>query len=571
MKRKERYLAMFSGLGPKVRVNEFGQESVEFKSSVTWAMKRLRKDDRIVWFLSIIQRAALLRLRDGVARNHRSIERKIQRRLKGFDDNRVNADFESNFVQCWPHYESLEAVYQLGCMKNYPFYFKEGNKLIPKPAAIVLRDYQKMEERLNELAGNERFCMEGQPFLPFENGWTWFEIEGGMSGEEARAMKHCGNGAGKHGDRLLSLREPVERGEIVFWKPHLTFIINDGSLGEMKGYANNKPDSRYHPYVEGLLAHPKVEEIRGGGYLPENNFSFTDLKSGGKKRVLVANPELNFDSFGNEGQVLVENEEMRWIETRHPQFPENLPKLTGLATYWVVCQTPIETSAGTVWTSQAWCARRKGCVGPLILAQDHPLELLGPAVVALLLLPEIEQFPMGQDPLTTYSSWSKALGVEGCCELMQSKPIYFRDSSLKDIWQLVGLSEAYLSVLNYRFGLDVRKTSNGIELRRYNSPRAFARETCNQTLLQLSSQPDPDMRGKWLEEPPFEVPWLKLQTTKAMAGDRSVSLVLTSEGAVIFFEIMDFENTFDFTGIVPEIIYRFGLRRPSKEVLSQAA
>jgi hypothetical protein len=571
MKRRERYIKMFSGLGPKVRARGLGENAVDFESAVGWSMKHLRKDDRIVWFLSIIQRAALLRLQGDSNCNRRNIGRKIRRKLKGFSDDRVNADYESNFMEHWPHYESLEAIYQLSRMKDYPFHFKEENKLIPKPANFVLRDYHDMEERLQELVGSERFCSDGKVFLAFEDGWTWFEIEEGMSGQEARAMKHCGNGAGKRGDRLLSLREPIRKGEIVFWKPRLTFVLNHGSLGEMKGFANEKPNSCYHSYVEGLLTHPETEQIRGGGYLPENNFSFADLDAGRKKRVLEANQKLDFDPFGNEGEALIQSETHRWIKTSHPQFPESLPKLSGSETCWIAFQTPIQTSTRTMWVSHAWCTQRKGCVGPINLAQDDSAALLGPATVALLLLPELKQFPMGQDPLTTYSNWRTAMGDEGCCQLMEQKPAYFRYSTLKDLWNLAGLSHAYVSILNHRFGLGFRKTADGIELQRYETPRAFARQTLSRSYLNLPNPSDAETLAAWIDEPPFEVPWLRLKPIENRSEGTGLALLLTTEGAELFFDIMDFENVRNFTGIVPEIIYRFGLRTSPTKSLSAAA
>ena len=49
---------------------------------------------------------------------------------------------------------------------------------------------------------------------------------------------HCGNGNGIGGDKLYSLREPIMKPHKTCWKPHLTFILREGLLGEMKGFAN---------------------------------------------------------------------------------------------------------------------------------------------------------------------------------------------------------------------------------------------------------------------------------------------------------------------------------------------
>ena len=69
--------------------------------------------------------------------------------------------------------------------------------------------------------------------------------------------------------------------------------------------------------------------------------------------------------------------------------------------------------------------------------------------------------------------------------------------------------------------------------------------------------------SKDVDESPFEVPWLKVRPAKKQKNPNELSLVLTAEGSSLFFEIMDFQALRDFRGLVPEIIYRFGLRTPS--------
>ena len=552
-------MGMFTGLGSRIRMNGDEPYDIDLENMVVWAMKRLRKDDRIIWLLGIVQRVALLRLRDSGKKVDLRMRRKIKRKLNGFDDDRVNADFESGFFLDWPHYESLVDMYQLGRMKDYSFHFREGKRLLPKTAAQILRDHKEMEERLKELAGDERFCSDGKPYLAFEDGWTWFVIEEGVSIQEARAMRHCGNGGGELEDRLLSLREPIHRGDLVFWKPHLTFILTDGVLGEMKGYANGRPESCYHPYVEQLLSQSDVQQVRGGGYLPENNFSFSDLDPAGRKRALESNPELAFDPFGDQGEILIEAENLRWIESSQPNFPPRLAVQVDSSSDWVAFQTPIHSSTRTAWVSHAWCVVHKGIVGPLMLDQEDTPTMLDSSTVALLSHPRLKQFSQGQDPLFRESNWGKALGLGGCCELMQSNPAYFRNSSLNDVWTVAGLSEAYLSVLNDRFDLGFRKASEGIELKCFDSTRAFAKETRNSRYLRVLGRCNSQAVRACLEEPPFDVPWLRLRHTENPSKERSISLILTPEGTEIFFEIMDFQNLCDFQGLVPEIIYRFGL------------
>lgn len=125
-------------------------------------------------------------------------------------------------------------------------------------------------------------------FLPLHGqweGWNWVSLGRGYCSQEAKAMGHCGNAGAREGDDIISLRDP-------HGKAHLTFILNDGMLGEMKGRANNKPSRKYHAAIVELLKHPEIHSIRGGGYAPENNFSLDDLTDAERKQVKEFKPDV---------------------------------------------------------------------------------------------------------------------------------------------------------------------------------------------------------------------------------------------------------------------------------------
>ncbi|MBT3568346.1 MAG: hypothetical protein HN494_05820 [Opitutae bacterium] len=565
MKRKERYMGMFCGLGSSVLLKELDHVQLNFENVVEWAMEHLQKDDRIIWFLSLVQRGALLRIRNSSGRSIRpKIRRKIERKLKGFDDDRVLADLESDFTMNWPHYQSLAGMYQATLMKDYSFHFRKGKRLSPKSAGEILRDFEEMEERLQKLVGGDRFCTDGKPYLELENEWTWFAVDEGQSYQEAQAMRHCGNGGGRHGDILLSLREPVRKRDLLFWKPHLTFILNNGVLGEMKGHANTRPEKQFFPQISQLLFRSEIREVRGGGYLPQNNFAFCDMSIAQQEQSLQANPDLVVDPFGDDGQVLLEGKIFRWIESRTPDFPPRFTKRMDSSSSWVVFQMAVRSSKRTAWVSYAWCSLRKGMLGRLFLEREDFDEALSSSLVDILLLPAFKGFSMDQDPLSYGSDWGVTLTRKGCCKIMRRKPVYFRNSSLSAVWSLAGLSRAYLSVLNDRFGFSFRKTEDGIALRRFDSPLRFARETSNGRYIRSIQRLQEKSISGLPDESPFEVPWLKVRPVKKQKNSNELSLVLTTEGSSLFFEIMDFQALRDFRGLVPEIIYRFGLRTPSR-------
>ena len=134
-------------------------------------------------------------------------------------------------------------------------------------------------------------------------GWQWVDLERGACDEEGEAMGHCGNAAVAEGDTIFSLRAEDKTA-------HLTFIVNDKVLGEAKGRGNTKPSNKYHPAIVELLKSQFIDTIRGGGYLPENNFVLEDLPKAQQKQLLEQKPYLN-DFFG----YLIENNRIEDIGT----------------------------------------------------------------------------------------------------------------------------------------------------------------------------------------------------------------------------------------------------------------
>jgi hypothetical protein len=124
-------------------------------------------------------------------------------------------------------------------------------------------------------------------------GWEWVSLGYGHCSIEAKSMGHCGNAGAKSGDNILSLRDPEGY-------PRLTFIVNNGMLGEMKGRANTKPKEDYHPAIVELLKHDEIKHVVGGGYAPEMNFKLDDLDDETKNELLEDKPDLEVD----EGELL---------------------------------------------------------------------------------------------------------------------------------------------------------------------------------------------------------------------------------------------------------------------------
>jgi hypothetical protein len=126
---------------------------------------------------------------------------------------------------------------------------------------------------------------KGKTILNFPDGYHWVNLEKGYCDKESKSMGHCGNAGGRWGDTILSLRNSENI-------PHLTFILNNGVLGERKGKGNEKPAIKYHPYIIELLKLPIIKELGKGRYLPENDFQLNDLSEEQTKELLKIKPTL---------------------------------------------------------------------------------------------------------------------------------------------------------------------------------------------------------------------------------------------------------------------------------------
>lgn len=182
---------------------------------------------------------------------------------------------------------------------------------------------------------------KGTTLIDLGNGYKWVMLDRGYCELEGQAMRHCGNQAiqSPGNVRILSLRETVKVNGKDSEKVHLTFIWHGimpwatlqmgrdyistmfhpyaiggkgsvwkedeikwwGFLSEMKGYANTKPSSFYHPFIVKLLLHPIIQGIvpseRVSGYLSENDFKLSDLPKEIQERLMKEKPSL-FD-MGN--------------------------------------------------------------------------------------------------------------------------------------------------------------------------------------------------------------------------------------------------------------------------------
>jgi hypothetical protein len=360
--RRERYMEMFKGMPERVynyyrkkgpsgfeklgrilkNVENFeGEKSIaeEINHIIDWAIKTLKREDRIMWFLRTVKAILYTDTSEEIDRFSELMKAGKLRETLG-DKESINAEWNKavpTWLQKTPaHNEIMHrklALYDLIAFINeleqeLIHFLSLGIPQIDnfrfedQKWEDVKRDFRQYEkewaEKQKQWINVTDELREGkiEPVVVFDDDFRWFNLKRYGSQEEGKAMGHCGNCGGRTTDTILSLRKLKKEAGRIWARPSLTFILHkDGSLGEMKGRGNNKPQEKYHPYILSLLrakvgGEYLVKSIEGGGYLPENNFSLTDLSSKDLESLLRERPELLssispdfFDNFIKSGNI----------------------------------------------------------------------------------------------------------------------------------------------------------------------------------------------------------------------------------------------------------------------------
>lgn len=465
---------MFHDLDPSVRV---GRDKVIFQDEINWAIKFLRKDDRIVWYLSVIQKFVYLFLSSKPGYKSKKFKIKFARKLRGFDEDRILADFKSFSHDVWEHFFSVQEVYSHSSMVDYLFYDLIDGKSVPRTAEKILNDFKSLEVNFQNQNQSGRYCSDGEIVFQFSDDWAWFAVKERFSRQEAMAMRHCGNGAGKSNDILLSLREPVLSKQGTLYKPHLTFILNNGLIGEAKGFANQKPGEGFEKYIEALLKKDFVKGVMGGGYLPQNNFQFSDLSEESRMRILSEKSQFIFDPIGeNKTSIQKTNSDRRWKHFGRSECPDQALAAVGelgkREGQWIAFQEPIHLDDGDRWRSLAWCTYRDGVLGSLHEAVDS----VNSDEVCLLLQNSMVNV-LAESLFTKDSTWDKFLNPCRLEHFAIKKPSLFRNTPLNVLSEKLENKLSYLSVANDQLGLSMKPMKDGVELLSFSSLQSFARRT----------------------------------------------------------------------------------------------
>lgn len=299
-----------------------------YDDKIKWAKRNLKKNDRIVWFLRWSKVYAIkVILTSSEVNKPYLVEFNIKfgsgekldfttKALYDFIDkelSKIKSSVKLNMrtikqvgtvgeqlIMRLDHYMSLD----IAAIQNHVW----GNET-PAELINIFHDAEK------EWKETRKRLIPDDPDLTkmIEMGdFVWFDLESPFCDIEAGAMGHCGNSpnSSDRNQTILSLRQKKEVSGETWWKPVATFILHkkEGMLGEMKGFGNDKPESKYHSYIVKLLEHKRIKGIKGGGYLPESNFSVNDLDDATRDKLVKKKPLLM--TFGERIEVYGINDEM---------------------------------------------------------------------------------------------------------------------------------------------------------------------------------------------------------------------------------------------------------------------
>jgi hypothetical protein len=313
----QNYEGMFTDI---LRLDSDPRLHQQINQDINWSRKILRKNDRIIWFLRWSK--IWYQLSGGIwsgGRADNSLSNALQQYNRRFQTSYLAGDLRSPPVMKTQleHFLSLP----IPEIQNYVFRTESPRHLFELFAGYEAAWRQRIEEEKSLITPEP----EDKILISFPDGCAWWLLPRGGCRVEAQAMGHCGNvPSQRQGDQVLSLRRKVQCGDVARWYPVATFILDaDGQLGEMKGRGNDKPAAKYHPYIVELLRHHMIRGIKGGGYMPENNFSMSDLDPQTRNQLIADKPELigllgYYEEEGMTERVL----DMLWTKLRERDLPD---------------------------------------------------------------------------------------------------------------------------------------------------------------------------------------------------------------------------------------------------------
>lgn len=262
---------------------------------IKWSKQFLKRNDRIVWYLRFVKANLYASITGFDSKDRHEfvmslpfMKKWVANNPEGFQDNLLSHEYfngrEINTIKSTlGHALSME----IREIQNLMFQWQSPWQLRGELNRIENEWRETLKSRIDD-DGQSKIVMD------FKDGFMWVDLDKGVCRREGDAMGHCGNaGNPQSGETILSLRKRDTIEGKTYWTPFLTFILDSkGYLGEMKGRGNQKPADRYHKYIVPLLKSDLVKGMKGGGYLPENNFALSDLPDAEFRALAEEKPTL---------------------------------------------------------------------------------------------------------------------------------------------------------------------------------------------------------------------------------------------------------------------------------------
>jgi len=266
----------------------------------------LKRADRIIWWLRWFRiyqtgrsiKSNIADVEDDAAKSEEEKNQEIAELKNLFKKiTKKDYDYYEKGIDITNNLRNFNDLFHTGRLEHWSTMFEQSpqvNQVEWEANLDPIELARKLNEAEREWEKKQEQEIEPEPgdqIIIDYGKYAWVKLDKEYCDLEGRAMGHCGNTASpKAGDRLLSFRTKIDGGR---QRPHLTFILDkNGFLGEMKGRGNDKPSEKYHPYIIDLLQKDFVKGIKGGGYMPENNFDIDDLDDSTREQMIDAKPAL---------------------------------------------------------------------------------------------------------------------------------------------------------------------------------------------------------------------------------------------------------------------------------------
>jgi len=314
--RKSRYKDFFEDFLRFIHPSLRALWDYKAREAIKDAIEKLGREDRIMWYLRYVKCMFYIHNTINKAEN-RGAEREEVIPLPKYvthyfykTNNKTVKELRLSVLKAsiWKDSSRAESITDtLNHFLSLPIpeiidYRFENQKL-----ETILNTFKAFEEVWKEEGGDREINITDEirngsieQILSFNGGKEgWFDLKRASCRVEGQSMGHCGNSPRSNtNDTILSFRTIKKHKGFTLAVPHLTFILTDkGELTESKGRGNDKPSTKYHPYIIALLLYKNNEDylikrIVGGGYMSQNNFSISDLSKENREKLLTQRPEL---------------------------------------------------------------------------------------------------------------------------------------------------------------------------------------------------------------------------------------------------------------------------------------